>query len=101
VGDTGKAKASEILEEQAHDRVDTAEDEEVSEGRLEVQGIVLARGGKGRKTIAEAQRHNASRMTTAQLKRELHVVKRFAEQPLVRQEWIAVLRVELARRGES
>jgi hypothetical protein len=52
-------------------------------------------------SVRRAQRHNASRMTTAQLKRELHVVERFAEQPLVRQEWIAVLRDELARRGES
>jgi hypothetical protein len=48
------------------------------------------------RAIAEAQRHNASRMTT---KRELHVVERFAEQPLVRQEWISVLRDELARRA--
>lgn len=51
-----------------------------------------------RMTTEEAQRHNASRMSDKELRRELYAAESKPEQPYVRVRWIEVLREELARR---
>jgi hypothetical protein len=63
-----------------------------------VTGLADSNPSKRLKTVLEAQRANAARMTTAQLKRELHLAQRREDQPPIRQDWIAVLREELACR---
>ena len=50
------------------------------------------------RTVAEAQQHNAAKMTDESLRRELHRVTGYPEQPQIRRDWVRVLRAEIQRR---